>query len=139
MKSYSVDRVGGKDSEMECKCAREEYYAETDKLSFNQLQCDGYGNFNAFQCYENGRECYCVDEDGSRISKVEPTQCLDRFIKLIDTRILKENICKAMRRSLTDMAMTSEKAYFFERETVSVKEESKPDVKKMFDCNKSYI
>jgi hypothetical protein len=119
---------------MECKCAREEYYAEIDKLSFQQLQCDGFGNFNAFQCFENGRECYCVDEDGSRISEVKPTQCLDEFIKL-DPRILKESVCKAMRRSLTDMAMTSGKAYVFERETVSFTEiDSKPEDKKVFVC-----
>jgi hypothetical protein len=139
MKSYGADRASGKDSEMECRCAREEYYAESEKLAYNQLQCEGLGNFNSFQSFENGRESYCVDEDGSRISKVEPTQCLDKFRKF-DTGILKENVCKAMRRSLTDMAMTLGKAYVYERETDSFSEmESKPGEKEMFDCNKSYI
>lgn len=115
LKSYGLDRLSGKENSMECKCAREEYYAEKLQMSYQKLQCDGFGNFNAYQCFEGGRECYCVDEDGSRISEVAPDACLSKYVRDVDPRIIKEDVCKGMRYSLKEMEFADKKCAIFDR------------------------
>ena len=102
--NYATDRTGGKDAVMNCQCAREVYYATIEKKGYARQQCDGNGNFKAYQSFDNGLNTYCVDENGSRISKIVPSTCFDQFVEDIDPGLvtLREYICVAMRKILTD-------------------------------------
>ena len=128
--TYSVDRQGGKEQYMNCRCAREVYYAAIEKKGYSRLQCDGTsGNYKTFQNFEDGKSAYCVDENGARISQVFNAECLFSFIKDVDPGTSPELICTQMQLSLTDAVLKEGMHYIFDRKKVSrvlVEQKTKP-------------
>ncbi|CAG2175191.1 unnamed protein product [Oppiella nova] len=135
--NYRIDRSAGKMNEMSCRCALQEFYQTKENLPYSKLQCDTLGNFNPFQCSNGGRECYCVDENGSRISKKKPTLCLDKFMKSDINGLQKEEICQFMRKALSDKAMVDDIYYTVRyNENWDLVEITKPQDSQLYSTDK---
>ena len=110
---YKLDRSSGKDADMNCMCGREVYYASVQKKGYSRLQCESSGNFKSFQSSDDGKEAFCVDDNGARISMIINNVCLHEFVKTYDLRLSPEVICQQMRVLLTDQVLEADKYYIY--------------------------
>ena len=113
---YASERTGGKDRDMNSRCARQVFYANVEKKGYDRPQCEGNGNYKAYQSFDNGGKTYCVDENGARISEIVPSTCYDQFVKDVEPGLegLVEFICKSMRNILTDTTLSMGTYYKFD-------------------------
>lgn len=92
--SFSVDKSRG--SEMNCRCAIEQYLSKSEKKSFDNVECSQEGNFNPIQrSYQQGNKekGQCFDVNGMPISK--EFTCEAEFLARWGFTDM-QTICKAM-------------------------------------------
>ncbi|OTF78073.1 Thyroglobulin type-1 repeat protein, partial [Euroglyphus maynei] len=87
--------------EMDCRCALEEYLSKTGKLPVGILRCNGMGNFKPMQCSSNGQICYCIDNNGARISERFLTENIQNFKLKTSGNYHIEDLCQIMQNTLS--------------------------------------
>jgi len=97
---YAVDKGNNKDSTMNCKCARDEYEVKVNHKAFDVWDCNGFGNYNFFQCKDQDTRCNCIDGDGSVISENIPFDAFNKYLKR--NNLIRNDVCEAMADSLNE-------------------------------------
>lgn len=101
---------------MDCNCALLEYFANQEQLPFDLLQCNGKGNFKSIQCYQGGQLCYCVDENGAKLSEDFAMSSYSQFQLKNAPTVKQESACDAMRQSVNSVrnrAVLSEQDHLY--------------------------
>ena len=133
--TYFVEK--GKDSDMDCQCARQTLLTQIwSRRATIGPQCEGNGNFKAYQSFENGLKTFCIDENGSRITEMTSSYCYDQFAKdaYVDVANLREQVCQAMREILTDKNLDKDSYFKFDKEKKYLPLSGKPPDTQLY-CN----
>ncbi|CAG2171091.1 unnamed protein product [Oppiella nova] len=105
-----IDKLQLNGRDMTCRCALQNYLTQYELQSYRELSCDQLGNYDAYQCFDEGKRCFCVDEHGAPITNDGTMSCLDQFIKeYTDANLNPDQICLMLRKTLTDLPMTKDK------------------------------
>ncbi|CAG2166044.1 unnamed protein product [Oppiella nova] len=105
-----IDKLQLNGRDMTCRCALQNYLTQYELQSYRELSCDQLGNYDAYQCFDEGKRCFCVDEHGAPITNDGTMSCLDQFIKeYTDANLYPDQICLMLRKTLTDLPMTKDK------------------------------